>query len=81
MDQNIRQPDRCPFSAFFFFLFSCFFYGPAKEAGIETINRISPFDFFRDWRLQEGDREAEKLRRRTFTQTRRSNIDVRYWKT
>ena len=46
MDQNIRQPDRCPFSAFFLFLFSCFFYGPAKEAGIETINRMAPSIFF-----------------------------------
>ena len=36
--------------------------------------------FFWDWQLQEGDKEAKKLRWRTFMQRRRSNKDMRYWK-
>ena len=35
-NQNIRQPNTCPFSVFF--LFACF----AKDAGIETISHIAP---------------------------------------
>ena len=46
MDQNIRQPDICPFSAFFIFVFLFFFYGPTKGAGIETINCMALSIFF-----------------------------------